>query len=66
MEFLIRVNVKQEIGEHQDRHSQLISCLYFLRQETGGLPEKHLPSTTYVYFEIEITGTRQTFGTCYL
>ena len=56
-----------EVDGLQDRHLLLASCFHFLRQETGGLWDRHFQPATYLYFKIEITtGTRQITGTCLL
>ena len=55
----------QEIDGLQDRHLQRASSLHFLRQERGGVWDKHLQPATYPYSKIEIKiGTRQIIFTC--
>lgn len=47
------LELRWEIDGLQDRHSQLASCLYFLKQEMGGLQDGHLQPAIYLYFKRE-------------
>ena len=61
------VPLSQERDGFQDRHLQLASYLYLLRQKIGGIQDQQLQPTIYLYFRIEITiGTRHITGICLL